>query len=259
MTDSVIEARQLGLQLAGKTVLSDVSLRIGRGHFLGIVGPNGAGKSSLIGIITGRHRHYTGSLRLFGTDVSARHRRSLLARIGYLHQLHSSQPHLPVRVEDVVAMGLPDWNRPLWRRPDREGAIDRALQQVDMSTFRHADFRRLSGGQMQRVRLARALVHQPALLLLDEPAAAMDSQHQQQLYQLLRRLCDESGMSVVMVEHDIAAITGYVDSVACLNQHIHYHAMKGEQIPEDVWHRMYGSHMHVIAHDRDCIGCHEAA
>ncbi len=259
MTTTVIEAHQLGLQLAGKCVLSDVSLHIERGHFLGIVGPNGAGKSTLIGVLTGRHPHYRGLLRLFGTDVSSRNRRRLLSRIGYLHQMHSSQSHLPVRVEDVVAMGLADWNRPLWHRVDRQAYIAKALRRVDMEDFRHADFRCLSGGQMQRVRLARALVREPELLLLDEPAAAMDNQHQQQLYRLLRHLCDTTGMSVVMVEHDIAAITGYVDSVACLNQRIHYHAMKGEQIPEDIWHQMYGSHMHVIAHDRSCIGCHKAA
>ena len=113
----------------------------------------------------------------------------------------------------------------------------------------------LSSGESQRVRLAKALISQPRLLLLDEPSAALDASAQQRLYLLLRRLCDERGMAIIMVEHDIAAITGHVDSVACLNRRVHCHAMKGEQIPEDIWHAMYGEHMHVIAHDSSCIGC----
>jgi zinc transport system ATP-binding protein len=99
------------------------------------------------------------------------------------------------------------------------------------------------------------LVRKPKLLLLDEPSAALDSVRQERLFQLLRRLCDETGMSVIMVEHDIAAISSHVDSVACLNRNIHHHAMRGEEIPEDVWRAMYGDHIHIIAHDAACIGC----
>ena len=124
-----------------------------------------------------------------------------------------------------------------------------------MTAHQTSDFRRLSGGQQQRVRLARALVRQPKLLLLDEPSAALDSRHQEKLYQLLRKLCDEQGMTVLMVEHDIAAITSYVDSVACLNKNIHYHAKKGDTIPDEVWREMYGDHVNIVAHDASCIGC----
>jgi len=253
--DSVLEAQHIGLRLAGKTILHDVSLSLGAGHFMGIVGPNGAGKSSLISLFIGIHTASHGALRLFGEPLTARNRGRLLRRVGYLHQLRGHQEHLPMRVYDVVAMGLARWSLPLWQAVRGKTNIAEALAKVDMLDMRNHDFRELSGGQVQRVRLARALVHQPELLLLDEPAAALDSKQQQQLYVLLRKLCDDNGMSIIMVEHDIAAITGHVDSVACLNQHIHFHAMRGEQIPEDVWHSMYGSHMHVIAHDAACIGC----
>ncbi len=258
MSELLLEARHVDLCLGGRMVLEDVSLQLEAGHFLGIVGPNGAGKSSLIAVIVGCHRDYRGSLRLLGQEAARLSRKQRRREIGYLHQLHGAQQHLPLRVEDVVAMGLPGWERPLWRSLAQREAIEQALRWVDMWDARALDFRQLSGGQAQRVRLARALVHRPRLLLLDEPSAAMDSAQQQRLYALLRRLCDETGMGVIMVEHDIAAITGYVDSVACLNRRIHYHAMKGEQIPEDVWHRMYGAHMHVIAHDSACIGCRSA-
>ncbi|MDQ6976241.1 MAG: ATP-binding cassette domain-containing protein [Mariprofundaceae bacterium] len=253
--NKVLEAQHLELRLAGRTVLEDVSLSLECGHFMGIVGPNGAGKSSLISLIVGLHTLSRGEIYLFGAKLTKRNRASLLRRVGYLHQLRGHQEHLPMRVENVVAMGLSRWSLPLWQSVGGKKAIAEALDKVDMLAMRTHDFRELSGGQVQRVRLARALVHQPELLLLDEPAAALDSKQQQQLYVLLRGLCDDHGVAIIMVEHDIAAITSHVDSVACLNQYIHFHAMRGEQIPEDVWHNMYGQNVHVIAHDAACIGC----
>jgi zinc transport system ATP-binding protein len=152
-------------------------------------------------------------------------------------------------------MGLPAYNAPLWKRINHKEAIQNALELTGTKAIAATDYRNLSGGQQQRVRLARTLVASPRLLLLDEPAAALDSQGKDQLYTLLRRLCDEQNVAVIMVEHDIAAISAYVDSVACLNTRIHHHAMRGESVPEHVWHAMYGEHMHVVAHDAHCIGC----
>jgi len=243
-----------------RPILQDISFSLEVGHFMGIIGPNGAGKSTILSVMIGLIQPSHGHVDLFGTRLSRLNRHSLLKNVGYLHQLHNAEPHMPLTVCDVVAMGLPKYASPLWQRmtgtPSHQAAIEEALNHVDMLDFIERDFRYLSGGQRQRVRLARALVRKPKLLLLDEPSAALDSQQQQKLYFLLRKLCNEQGMTIIMVEHDIAAITGHVDSVACLNRTIHHHAMKGEQIPEDVWHQMYGEHMHVVAHDTGCIGCH---
>jgi zinc transport system ATP-binding protein len=243
-------------------ILHDISLQLEAGHFMGIVGPNGAGKSTILALLTGRIQPTHGHIDLFGECLKRFNRHHLLKQIGYLHQIHQHESHMPLKVCDVVAMGLSHYTAPLWQRigytKQHQHAITQALEYVEMEAFEQHDFRYLSGGQQQRVRLARALVCQPKLLLLDEPSAALDSKQQQKLYTLLRHLCDHYGTAVMMVEHDIAAITGHVDSVACLNRTIHHHAMKGEQIPEDVWHQMYGEHMHIIAHDSSCIGCHHA-
>ena len=242
---------------AGQWILDDINLTIEPGHFLGIVGPNGAGKSTLLHAISGLIRPDFGHVVLFGERLSRFNRRKLLAQTGFLSQKQEVPATLPIRVRDVVALGLASYSTPLWNRFMHKKAVKQALALTDTDELAESDYRSLSGGQQQRVRLARTLAASPRLLLLDEPAASLDMHAQELLYSLLRRLCDKQGAAIVMVEHDIAAISGYVDSVACLNTRIHHHAMHGETIPEEVWHSMYGGHMHVVAHDSHCIGCRD--
>ncbi len=239
---------------ADRPVLDDIGLTLDAGHFMGIVGPNGAGKSTLLNVIAGLIEPDRGHVDLFGECLRPFNRRKLMNRVGFLPQFHDQPPSMPVLAREVVAMGLPGYAAP-WRGRISRRRVMEALELFDAADLAERDYRRLSGGQRQRVRLARALVREPELLLLDEPSAALDAARQSALFRLLRRFCDERGMGVIMVEHDIAAISEHVDSVACLNRRIHHHARRGERIPEDIWRAMYGDHMHIMAHDANCIGC----
>jgi len=246
----------IGVGHPEQRILNDINLIVEPGHFLGIVGPNGAGKSTLLHTIAGLIKPDTGHIDLFGECLSRFNRRKLLAQTGFLSQKQERPSMLPMRVRDVVALGLVTYPAPLWNFSGHGIKVQQALTLTGAEVLAERDYRSLSGGEQQRVRLARALAASPRLLLLDEPAAALDTHAQELLYRLLRHICDEQDTAIIMVEHDIAAISGYVDSVACLNTRIHHHAMHGETIPEEVWHAMYGDHMHVVAHDSHCIGCH---
>ena len=258
MSAPCVHITNLSFGPAKAPVLDQINLSLDAGHFMGIIGPNGAGKSTLLSIMAGLLQPSSGRIELFGKPLGSLNRHRLLKQVGFLNQLHDHEPRLPLRVRDVVAMGTADYAAPLWKsiwNNGHDNDIMEALEQVEMADLAERDFRHLSGGQRQRIRLARALVKKPKLLLLDEPSAALDSKRQDQLYALLRKLSSEQGMTIIMVEHDIAAITAYVDSVACLNRRIHYHAMHGDQIPENIWSEMYGDHVHIVAHDAGCIGC----
>jgi zinc transport system ATP-binding protein len=255
MSTPIIRLQHVRAGSARKPILEDINLSLDAGHFMGIVGPNGAGKSTLLHIMAGLSEPDAGHVDLMGKCLRRHNRRRLLSSIGFLSQFQEAPGRLPVNAREVVAMGLGDYARPLWRSPGPMADVDQALEMMGVTSHADEDFRQLSGGQKQRVRIARALVASPKLLLLDEPSAALDASGQEKLYQRLRLLCEERGMTIVMVEHDVAAISSYVDSVACLNRRIHFHAGRGESIPDDVWKAMYGDHVHIMAHDAKCIGC----
>jgi len=223
-TEAVIELSDVTVRYGDFVALEDVNLVVLPHDFLGIIGPNGGGKSTLLKVIMGLIVPDKGVVRVLG-ETPGRARQS----VGYVAQRPSFDREFPASVQDVVLMGRYPLAG-LFRRysaADVE-AVEHALDRVGMREARHKQIGRLSGGEQQRVFIARALVGKPELLLLDEPLAGVDPTMQAELYELLDEL--RRSLTVVMVSHDIGAISVHVESIACLNRRLYHHG-SGELTP----------------------------
>ena len=221
-------------------VLEKVNLTIRSRDFLGIIGPNGGGKTTLLKVILGLVKPTRGEVRVF--SESPEKSRKL---IGYVPQSTLFDAEFPVSVWDVVLMGRLGQQR-LFRQytdEDRQRALT-ALEKVEMCTFKDRPIGKLSRGQQQRVFVARALVSDPKLLLLDEPMANVDSHLQKEFYELLEQL--RKKMAMVLVTHDLSAISVYVDKVACLNRRLFYH--DSTEITREALEATYQCPVQLIAH-----------
>lgn len=225
-------------------VLEDVTLSVAPGEFLGIVGPNAGGKSTLLKLILGLLKPSAGRIRVLG-EPPRRARR----RIGYVPQYPGFARDFPISVEDVVLMGRFGLRSGLggrlgpWARADR-AAASAALDEVEALDLRRRQIGTLSGGQLQRVLLARALVGEPKLLILDEPTANIDQRLEGEIFELLAQL--NRRLTIVVVSHDIAFISAYVSRVACLNRTLVCHAT--DSIDGQIIEDLYGEHVRRIQH-----------
>lgn len=226
----------------GHTVLEAINLDLVEKDFLGLIGPNGGGKSTLLKVILGLIKSDRGEVRILGLSPQ-----EARGNVGYMPQKTLFDPSFPVKAFDVVLMGRYSRAGLLKRysQADRAAALQ-ALEAVGMAGFSEREIGSLSGGEQQRVFIARSLVSEPKLLLLDEPTAGVDATQEKDFYDLLCRLNRKRGIAIVLVSHDITAISKYVNKIACLNQRLYYHGSK-ELTNEDI-EKAYGCPIEMIAH-----------
>lgn len=218
----VVETHGLEVRLDGRRVLWDIDLAIPPGRFVGIIGPNGAGKTTLLRVLLGLVPPATGEVRVFGYPPREARRRGL--RVGYVPQRPAFDPYFPVSVWDVVAMGRTPrlgWFR--WPGAEDRRQVARALAMVGMTGKERRRLAELSGGEQQRVFLARALASEAQLLLLDEATTGLDLPAQHELYVLLHRLRDDLGLTIVAVSHDLLELAAHADELVCVNGTTHIH------------------------------------
>jgi len=237
--ENVAELRNVTVSLAGNVVLQDVCLDIAAGDYMAILGPNGSGKTTLLKVLLGLIEPDRGEVRLFGGPP-----KRARDRIGYVPQHSRFDPSFPIRVQDVVLMGR--LGRRHLGRPDADdrAAARAALARVEMDGIGDRPIGNLSGGQLQRVLIARALVQQPELLLLDEPTSSLDERVGRSVWELFEELSHE--MTVVVVTHDIGAISRFVRSVACLNRVLHHHPTP--ELTPEILEETYGCPVDLLAH-----------
>ncbi|MGB5832343.1 MAG: metal ABC transporter ATP-binding protein [Thiohalocapsa sp.] len=236
----VIDIQQLRFAYGATPVLENVDLTVDQGEFLGLVGPNAGGKSTLLKLVLGLLEPQSGRIQVLG-HRPRRARRTL----GYVPQYPAFPRDFPISVEDVVLMGRLGIGSMLgrYRRADRAAAA-KALAEVEAADLDKRQIGTLSGGQMQRVLLARALVGEPEILILDEPTANIDQRLESEIFDLLATL--NRRLTIIVVSHDIAFISGFVSRVACLNGTLVCHAT--DEIDGQIISDLYGEEVRHISH-----------
>jgi len=233
MSDYLVELKDITFGYREHPVVENVNLTIREKDFIGMIGPNGGGKSTIIKIIMGLITPWKGTVTIPNQ-----------VEIGYLPQYQSFDNRFPISVCEVVLSGLMRKNGVLahWSRQNKKLARE-TLEKVGMADYAHKPIGELSGGQMQRIFIGRALISQPALLILDEPATYVDNRFEKELYQLLEQINNE--VSILLVSHDVGQILTSIKSIACVNRRLHYHP--SNQITEKIL-ASYDCPIDIITH-----------
>jgi len=235
-----VELEKVSVRFDSKSVLEDINLKVRENDFLGIIGPNGGGKTTLLKVMAGLQEPTSGSVKIYGKPPSRAG-----GIIGYVPQMNRPDLAFPATVWDVVLTGRLNGRNLIkpYSEEDKEAALA-ALKAMELEDLKDEPIGKISGGQRQRVFIARALATEPKLLLLDEPTLSVDRRLDTKFWEFLNEL--KSKMTIIVVTHDISALSKYVDKIACLNRRLYYNESK--QITQEMWMEAYQCPVDIIAH-----------
>ena len=219
MDNTVIRIQDAVVSYREDVALQGVSLEVAKGEFLGIIGPNGAGKTTLLTIINGLGKLVHGRAWVLGSRLDGRNGIALRKRIGYVAQVQKIDPRLPISVRETVMVGC--YGRlGLFRRPTRAQweKVDNVLEMVGIAHLARRPIGHLSGGEYQKAAIARALVQQPEILLLDEPTASIDPQAQREIVNLIQLIHREYRMTTLLVTHDLKQLPAICDRLLLMKE-----------------------------------------
>ncbi|UOQ44311.1 metal ABC transporter ATP-binding protein [Halobacillus salinarum] len=221
------------------TALENINLSVKENEFLTIIGPNGGGKSTLLKALLGLIPISKGQIT---TNVDGREKRG--TKLGYVPQFAAFDQSFPISVFDLVLTGRFQKKIGLFHRYSNidKQAVKDTLHRLELDHLAKRQIGELSGGQLQRVLVARALVSHPAILLLDEPTASVDKASTQSIYDILKDL--QKDMTIIVVSHDTTVVSSYTEKVACLNKQVYYHG--DPDMPEEAVLAAYGSHVDLV-------------
>jgi zinc transport system ATP-binding protein len=212
---TLFEIEGLSAGYGSGIVLDNITMKVNEKDFIGVIGPNGGGKTTLLKVILGLIKPIKGTLS-FNESFSGP------SRIGYLPQMSAGDHSFPVTVNDVVLSGLMIGKGAFARMSsaDKDKAR-KVMNELGLESLKNTSLENLSGGQLQRVFLGRAIIGSPRLLLLDEPDNFVDASFENDFYEKLHELNER--MAILMVSHDVGTISSHVKSFACVNRKLHYH------------------------------------
>ena len=242
----LVELRDVTVHRGGRIALDRVSMTLDRGMLLGLIGPNGAGKTTLLEVILGEIEPEQGEVLLDGIP-----RKKAMAAgftIGYLPQKHYFEQIIPVTGLRAVTMARYGRIGVLKRvrKSDKEAAME-AMRLVGAEDLADRLVTEVSGGQLQRIMIARALASGSSLLLLDEPEAGVDMETADRFMKLIAKLRDELDLGIILVSHDIGMITRHADAIACINRKLNFHD-KPTLLGGDVLQATFGKECELLVH-----------
>lgn len=231
-----IKINNVSVYYGSECILDNINLNIRNKEFLGIIGPNGGGKTTLLKLLLGIVKPTKGSVKVRQGCT-----------IGYVPQFTSFDKGFPIKVMDVVLMGLTPQKLHLFHKFSGKDVslAEKIMKELDIFEYKDRQIGQLSGGQLQKVLIARALINKPDILLLDEPTASIDANSKTEIYHLLNTL--KKDMTIVIVSHDIGVIFSYIDSIACLNKTLYYHG-NDPKLNHNTLEKIYGCPVELVAH-----------
>ncbi len=241
---AVVELDRVSFRRDGRLILDEVSAVLDPGDFVALVGPNGAGKTTLLHLILGLLRPDSGRISLFGGSAGQG-----LGQVGYVPQHGRFDRNFPMTVRAMVAQAClpPGWQPARKASAAVVAVVDEALLRCGLADLAERRLDALSGGEMQRALIARALATRPHLLVLDEPTASIDPSGQESLFDLLAEL--NQGMTVLVVSHDLGLTSRYARRVWCLNRCLHVHDTV--DLTAEALARLYGYPVRLVDHRSD--------
>lgn len=246
MPIKIIEVKNLSVKYGGIEVLSDVSFDIDEGDYVGIIGPNGSGKTTLVRALLGL-APFEGKVVFWGKSFSEF---SLRRRIGYLPQKMSSlDQRFPATAKEIVASGLfcaKKFPKRLTRQDDE--AVERTMELLGIAGLRDRPIGKISGGEQQRVLLARSLVHSPEVLIFDEPTVALDPQSRDIFYEVVNQLNREKKVTAFLVSHDVATVGKYTSKLLYLDRQMIFFGTPDEFCKSPRMTGYFGAGQHIICH-----------
>ena len=244
-----IEINNMTVRYGATAALEDVSVEIARGESVAVIGPNGSGKSTFLRALGGLVRPASGSIVLDGSPLAVRAPRGLARLVAYVPQ--DTAVLFEFSVREIVAMGrspyLSAWG---FESRDDLAAIDDAIALMDVGDLADRSILEVSGGERQRAMIARALAQQPAVLLLDEPAANLDLKYQVRLYALLDRLTRTRGLTTIIVSHDLNAVSSCDRLIVLRDGRLHGVGPPANVLTETLVEEVYGCRASIDTHPR---------
>jgi zinc transport system ATP-binding protein len=234
----------------GRHLLENISFSVEEGRIVAILGPNGAGKTTLIKAILGLMDYETGSVSLFGRPF--RHNNGDV-RVGYVPQRLEFDRTFPITVSELLSFTTPPfYSFPVTGKRRKKADIGSLLEVVGARGLMTRSIGSLSGGELQRVMMAKAIVNDPKILFLDEPASGVDIEGQERFYDLVKRLNSERRLTVILISHDLNVVYRFADDVLCLNRRLVCSGSPEEALTDEVIKSVYGEMMGAYTHS-----CHE--